>query len=183
MGEVSGNFKLLYTEPGSVEDLYFAENLSLYAEIMLPIIQGFDNPWPRVFPTQWYDLEELENKPNSSKKYAPLFVNLPATLKMISEASTATAIQRSAITALARQRHFLKSGAYPESLQQLGKDSLPENVDVSDPFVGGPLKSSMSPQGLVVYGVGMNGADDGGDVLPGQGRTQGPDSGLIHAWP
>jgi hypothetical protein len=183
MGEVSGNLKILYTKPGSTEDLYFAENLSLYAEIMLPIIQGFDNPWPAVFPTQWYDLEELEKEPNSGKKYAPLFVILPATSVMIREVSTATAIQRSAIIALARQRQLLKSGTSPESLEQLVTDSLPENFDVSDPFIGGPLKSSMTSQGWVVYAVGMNNVDDGGDIHPQEDSMYRLDSGLIHGWP
>ena len=183
MGEVSAILKILYTKPDSTEDLYFAENLSLYAEIMLPIIQGFDNPWPAVFPTQWYDVEELEKKYNSDKKYAPLFVILPATSVMIREVSTATAVQRSAIIALARQRQLLKSGTSPESLEQLATDSLPENVDVSDPFIGGPLKSSMTSQGWVVYAVGMNNVDDGGDIHPQEDSMHRLDSGLIHGWP
>lgn len=93
-----------------------------------------------------------------------------------------TAIQRSAITALGRQRYFIKNGEYPKSLSLLSSEYLPADADITDPFVGGPLKSSMDAAGLVIYGVGMNKGDDGGEVIPTEDRHHAKDAGLVHGW-
>lgn len=185
LGEVGGNLTTLQTKPGSLEERFFSEDLSLYAELMLPVIEGYDNSWPDVFPSQamfLQSIDDLQMKDRSRKRHTALFVISPHTAALYEEAVVTTAIQRSATTALGHQRYFLTKGEYPKSLSQLSSECPPADADITDPLVGGPLKSSMDAAGLVIYGVGMNKADDGGEVIPTEDRHHAKDAGLVHGW-
>lgn len=72
------------------------------------------------------------------------------------------AIKRSALAVLAAKRHQLASGQFPDSLKVLVPDYLPDVPQ--DPF--GDNKSlhyKKAGDGCLVYSVGQNGKDDGGD--------------------
>ncbi len=186
IGEVSNNLTLLTTKPGSIADHYFAENLSHYAEEMLLVIQGYDKDWPAVFHSQHNFLNvlsDLQMQSNSRKRYAPLFVIAPATDRICDSTANAITTQRSGVAALARQRQFIATGKALDSIEQLGRESLPENFDNTDPFTGKPLKTTIGQQGFVIYGVGTDRVDNGGEILKKEDWDPGADIGVLHSWP
>ena len=78
-------------------------------------------------------------------------------------------------TAIAIERYRRKNGSLPENLDQL----VPEFIDAvpTDPFDGRPLRYARTEQGVKLYSVGKDKADDGGS-----GETE-PD--IVHefTWP
>jgi ABC-type transport system involved in multi-copper enzyme maturation permease subunit len=69
---------------------------------------------------------------------------------------------RCAVVALAAERFRRRHGRWPERLGELVPDFL-EKVP-ADPFGGGPLRCRRLDDGLVIYSVGPDARDDGGDV-------------------
>jgi hypothetical protein len=65
--------------------------------------------------------------------------------------------------AVALRLYRLKHGAYPDTLNALAPELLPDVP--KDPFTGANLIYRREGQGFVVYSVGLNGKDDGG--VPG----------------
>ncbi len=74
---------------------------------------------------------------------------------------------RTTRTALAIERHRLKTGNLPVSLDAL----VPEHLAATlrDPFTGEPLKYGQLAKGYVVYSVGQDLSDDGGKERPAKG--------------
>jgi hypothetical protein len=70
---------------------------------------------------------------------------------------------RCTIAALAVERYRLAHGRWPGSLEQLVPAYLAEVP--ADPFVNHQLRIVRKPDGVVVYSVGLDSKDDGGDVL------------------
>jgi hypothetical protein len=64
--------------------------------------------------------------------------------------------------ALAAERYRLANGKWPETLEQLTPRFLTE-VPL-DPFAPGRLRLRRTEEGLVIYSVGPNEQDDGGDL-------------------
>jgi hypothetical protein len=75
---------------------------------------------------------------------------------------TSRAYFRSITTALAIERYRIAHGRWPESLQQLVPQFI-GNLPL-DPFDGQALRYRRLPDGVVVYSIGWDGIDDGGDV-------------------
>jgi len=73
-----------------------------------------------------------------------------------------TAQIRSARAALAAERYRLDNGRFPEQLDQLAGDYL-DRVPI-DPFDDKPLRYRLDDDALIIYSVGRNQIDDGGDV-------------------
>jgi len=69
---------------------------------------------------------------------------------------------RCAVAALAAERFRRKYGRWPERLDELTPHFLKEVP--GDPFDGAPLRLRRLPDGLVIYSVGADGQDNGGDV-------------------
>jgi hypothetical protein len=74
-----------------------------------------------------------------------------------------TAEARCAVVGLACERFRLKHGRWPETLAELPADLLPGGVPL-DPFDGKPLRYRKLEDGVVLYSVGPDGKDDGGDL-------------------
>jgi len=70
---------------------------------------------------------------------------------------------RVAIVALAVARYEADKGVYPDRTDALVPDYL-ENLPI-DPCGGGPMRYRQLDGGYVVYSVGRNGVDDGGEEL------------------
>lgn len=91
--------------------------------------------------------------------------------------------RRMLVTVLALERHRLRYGKLPDSLQALVPEFLPAvPVDGMD---GKPLHYRLKPDGMfVLYSVGENCVDDGGDpsLLPGKETVRFWD-GLDAVWP
>jgi hypothetical protein len=78
------------------------------------------------------------------------------------------AVMRCTFVAIAVERHRLRHGDWPASTAELVPAFLPELP--LDPFDGKPLHLKRLTDGVVIYSVGVNCTDDGGQIryLPGQ---------------
>jgi hypothetical protein len=85
-----------------------------------------------------------------------------------------------ALTAIAIQRYRLRSGHPPDSLEELLPQFLPESPH--DWFGGRPLSYRRNDASFILYSVGIDGNDDGGDAgFTGERATFG--SGKDMVWP
>jgi hypothetical protein len=81
---------------------------------------------------------------------------------------TGHALLRCTVVALAAERYRLRHGDWPRTLADLVPDYL--LAVPLDPFDGAPLRYRRSDGGAVVYSVGEDGRDDGGDPNPPPGK-------------
>lgn len=89
-----------------------------------------------------------------------LFGLLRPALQRTTESDTRTVANLNAArVAIACERHRQKTGTYPETLDELPKELLPEVP--TDPFSGKPILYKKLPDGAVAYSVGGDGKDDG----------------------
>ena len=80
----------------------------------------------------------------------------------------AEASRRIDVTAIALKRYQLRHGDYPADLTALVPEFVPSVP--RDPVDGQPLRYRRNTDGtFLLYSVGENGKDDGGDPLPGKG--------------
>lgn len=90
-------------------------------------------------------------------------IMLPSLSAAAKASVKADAQHRLTIVALAMQRYRLAHGEFPKDLGALVPEYL---VGVpADPFTGRPLKMAAPGGGLVVYCVGKDLKDDGGDPI------------------
>ena len=80
---------------------------------------------------------------------------------------------------LACERFRIRRGRWPTSLSELKDFDIP-NVPV-DPCNGQPLRFRANEDGIVVYSIGENGADDGGQVQR-KSATEAPDDIGFRLW-
>lgn len=82
---------------------------------------------------------------------------------------------RCLLVLLAAERYRRAQGRWPKALEDLTPQflaSVPE-----DPFDGKPLRYRILPDGVVVYSVGLDGADDGGHIDREHPTAKGTDFG------
>jgi len=72
------------------------------------------------------------------------------------------ATQRTMLAMLAVEQYRRTHGAVPDTLDQLVPDLL-DAVPV-DPFDGLPLRYAYTPRDYVIYSIGRDGVDNGGNV-------------------
>jgi hypothetical protein len=111
--------------------------------------------------------EEIDRLPRQSSVLTRAM--LPATEKVGVACRRKLALVRCLKAALALERRRRESGAWVGKLEELVPKVL-RSVP-TDPFDGKPLRYRVVPGGAVVYSVGPDGTDDGGDVDPGRGST------------
>lgn len=70
---------------------------------------------------------------------------------------------KATLVAVAGERYRLKTGRFPTSWSDLHPDYIPENV--IDPFADRPMMMRSLPDAWVVYSLGPNEHDDGGERL------------------
>jgi hypothetical protein len=83
---------------------------------------------------------------------------------------------RCAAAALAAELYRLAKGHWPERLDDLVPDYLP--AVPTDPFDGRPLRLRRTEDGLIVYSVGPDGEDNGGNLDRKNERAPGTDLGF-----
>lgn len=116
---------------------------------------------------QPHAVKDLPELPGSDLKIAQLLV--PAVEKVASSYLRSVAEARCVVVALACERFRLARGRWPNDLAELPKELLA--AVPLDPFDGKPLRYRTLPDGVVIYSVGKNGADDGGEISRASGRT------------
>lgn len=72
------------------------------------------------------------------------------------------ALLHCAITLLAVERFRIRQGRWPESLGELCPAYLPQVL--TDPYDGRPLRYRRLPDGVLIYSVGPDGKDNGGNI-------------------
>jgi hypothetical protein len=82
----------------------------------------------------------------------------------------------SAAVALAAERFRRQQHRWPASLAELVPTYL--NAVPTDPFDLQPLRFKKLTDGIVIYSVGDDGVDDGGQVLPRTRQPRPPDIGV-----
>jgi hypothetical protein len=102
---------------------------------------------------------------------------IPAVEKVIDACRRSHAQLRCAIVAVAAERFRRDRGRWPESADGLVKAGLLKAVP-ADPYDFQPLRLKRLPDGLAVYTVGPDQADDGGALDPTHRGEPGTDLGL-----
>jgi hypothetical protein len=87
---------------------------------------------------------------------------------------------RCAIVMLAAERYRLEHGKWPETIAELVPQFL-DSVPL-DPFDGQPLRWRRREGGMVVYSIGNDLADDGGQVHPRATNLQSPGDTGYRLW-
>jgi hypothetical protein len=100
---------------------------------------------------------------------------LPAMEKVAVADSRRQVGQGCAILALAAERYRLQHGKWPEKIEDL--KPLVKNIPI-DPFATGPLKLKRTPDGLIIYSVGADEQDNGGNLDRTQPLKKGADLGF-----
>ncbi|MSQ96969.1 MAG: hypothetical protein EXR98_20780 [Gemmataceae bacterium] len=121
--------------------------------------------------------QDIEAKIRKSKTFAVKLL-VPAVVK-VSEASQRTqAHLRSASTAIAAERYRLKKHKWPAALQDLVNEGLLKEIP-KDPSDGQALRWKLTPNGgAMVYSIGRDKVDNGGNLTRGNLYLAGIDYGF-----
>jgi hypothetical protein len=133
-----------------------------------------------------WTVERLKESPDGLRSHATEWaerrVQLPwgakhsmdVLAKFVENVAEDEGLFRSAAAALAAEQFRQARGRWPATLDEL----VPEYLTAvpRDPCDLQPLRLARRPDGIVIYGVGRNGQDDGGDV--GGGPSKGRDVGI-----
>ncbi len=108
---------------------------------------------------------------------------LPAVDAVIVATARATARQRFTNAAIAAKRYRLTQGQFPESLSAIPPELLgPTGESASklvDPFDGRPLRYRVESSRIVIYSIGSDEVDDGGDCVEKPDAPAPPDMGIV----
>jgi hypothetical protein len=99
---------------------------------------------------------------------------------LVSEWCDSEALMRSAGTALAAEQFRRGHGRWPASLDELVPQLLA--AVPRDPFDLQPIRMARHAEGIVIYSVGPNGTDDGGDLRPEKPTSDTPRDIGIRLW-
>ncbi len=126
------------------------------------------------WPEQQAGLKQLELEGRD----APLFVRLlvPAVSKVAAAQQRSRAQLRCAIALVAVERYRRANGRWPEALPIVKEAGLLSRVP-ADPYDGQPLRYRRLDDGVVIYSVGPDGQDDGGNLDPKNPVRPGSDLG------
>ncbi|MCC7424996.1 MAG: hypothetical protein IT428_32390 [Planctomycetaceae bacterium] len=148
-----------------------------------PILQGqfgilFDDP------ATGRPIEPNHLPPEALERFAQrsVLVNLllPAISQCVIAADRERARQATLIAALAAQVYRRRTGQFPERFEAVVESGILKAVPV-DPFSKArePLHYRRDKEGVTIWSVGDDGADNGGDVREMTGRSRTPDIGYV----
>jgi hypothetical protein len=123
-----------------------------------------------------YDVSELD--------LSSLFSDMVASLdRLVHRVFAAEVTRELSDTALALKRHHLRHGRYPRELSALVPEFLPSPP--RDPADGQLLRYRLNADGsFLLYSVGEDGTDHGGDASPASGKDlPGWTGGRDLVWP
>jgi len=154
------------------------QNRALKLELMTEAVEIAKRP-PDEQPDRFQELNrKVKSLPqNSGTMLASLAI--PAVSKVADACQRSRADLRCAVTALAVERYRLAHGAWPETLDQLVPRFLAQ-VPI-DPYDRKPLRFLRLDDGVLIYSLGPDGKDDGGNIDRKKYGTPGTDLGF-HLW-
>lgn len=114
------------------------------------------------------ELKTMSASMLSRMKYQSVMLMLPALQQAVSSGTRAEARQNCAIVIIAAYRYRLQHGALPVSVTDL-RDLIPgdesENSSrLIDPFDGQSLRFKSDSERVLIYSIGDNKVDDGGEI-------------------
>ena len=144
---------------------------STVIDLMDSTAKAMDSSWvdtvERFFPAS-LKMMETDIDPVSPVSHIVVLISLPALQHVIFSGIRAEARQNCCIGFIAAKRYQLKHGTLPRKLNDL-RDFVPGDFKsrlsrLIDPFDGKPLRFKTTDYGVVIYSIGDNRVDDGGDV-------------------
>lgn len=155
-----------FAQPNSMETLnYFDRSL-----------EGLNGSWPDALKRHQElnaELKSLAGNAISRVRLMGMLLLLPALQTSVNAGMRAEARQSCTVLAIAAQRYRLKTGHLPETLAEI---SDPESQFV-DPYDNQPLRFQSNATRIVIYSIGENQNDDGGQVTDSKGQLP-PDLGI-----
>ena len=171
-GELANCLSQIDTSSGFLfRDANKLKAIELFAES----IEGLESSWLEATKRQkkiGVELKTLSASMISRLTSANSALMLPALRGATSSGNQAEARQNCAIVTMAAYRYRLQHGALPASLTDL-KDLIPGDASekssrIIDPFDGQSLRFTSDNGRLLIYSIGYNKVDDGGDIATGK---------------
>jgi len=138
-------------------------------------LQGLESSWGGAInqiDTAQARLDAIAGNKLLRAKLHGAFAVLPLVDYFILAGARAQARQRCLNAALAVQRHRLMHGQLPGSPSEIDPQLLGPATQMADalidPFDGQPLRYQVQESQVIIYSVGSNGVDDGGDLQKGK---------------
>lgn len=151
---------------GPFRQSYVREILQLYQSS----IEGFSGSWVDILRRQReLDAQMKDRTAGKFARFTLALVSLllPALDQAAGSGARAEARQRCTHAAIAAQRFRLQYGRLPNSLAEIEQKSFVASTDApaqfTDPFDGQPLRYKTEVNRVVIYSVGQNEKDDGGN--------------------
>ena len=156
---------------------YVKADMIAYVDIMNEFVSAARKPYPECYIRGAQVGKSLEKRIPGLFPVARMI--LPALGRIFIEGQRHMARVESARTALAALRYRARHARLPARLQDL----VPGFIEAvpPDPFTGKPLRYRKTREGFVVYAVGEDGRDDGGQTERREGKP--PDVGFRVRWP
>jgi hypothetical protein len=139
------------------------DDLAKYLVLLERMIEASQKPMPQArdeFDLIEQDLRALGSTKVKKFRYVLTLLLLPATGAALDGAARGNAMNDAAMTAIAIERYRRKHGQIPDELGQLVPDFLPQVP--TDPYDGKPLRYVVLDDEYLLYSVGRDRVDDGG---------------------
>jgi hypothetical protein len=140
--------------------------------------------WPEAHQTLDEVFARINKISNSPQRYRYLFslITIPNFSRAAQNAIRAETERQLTVAALAITRYQMRHGKFPSSLQDLVPEFLA--AEPWDPMSGQALRYRLKTDGqYVLYSVGEDAMDNGGDPSPTAGKKPGLWEGLDTVWP
>jgi competence protein ComGC len=120
---------------------------------------------------------KLDDKLRSERMNLLIRLMMPATNKVAEAAQRSQAKLRTAVVAVAAERYRLQHDQWPTGMKELIHEGLIKE-EYTDPYDGKPLRWKRTPIGLIVYSIGKDKIDNGGNLNRSNPITVGSDMGF-----
>jgi hypothetical protein len=131
-----------------------------------------------VYAAKWSHI----TRPPTRWRYYISRLIFPKYTDVLENAVRTETLRQLTLTAIAIKRYKLRHQSVPSDLAALTPDYL--KTPTYDPMSGGPLRYRPCPNGdFLLYSIGEDGQDNGGDPRPAAGSTLGLWEGRDAVWP
>lgn len=136
-------------------------------------VQAYASKTPWEIHHEHVDLgfDLLNYSPFHQIRYWPVYMLTPSLGRVILYASINQAETEATITTFAIESYHQEQGAYPDSLSELVDRDYLETIP-DDPFSNTSLIYRKAEEGFILYSMGENFTDDGGQVYRKHGEVQ-----------
>jgi hypothetical protein len=148
-----------------------------YLRLMNQAVEAVRQPVEKQSEAMKQFTSALEAMDRDPARRSPVLLIVPAVHKLANTNRCQQANLRSALVAVVVERYRLEHDAWPERLEDVVKAGLLDAAPL-DPMNGQPLRYKRLADGVVVYSVGVDGADDGGRINRDNREDPGYDLGV-----